>query len=309
MKSTNPKVSLTAGNGRSGKILAFFAVLLPVLMGMAGLVTDGGMLMTSYRNAQQVADAAATAGALDLNRGSNSAVAAATARSYVQQYNALATAQVTVNIPPASGPYSGNSNYVEVIVNYPTSTYFIHLLGINQSQTVQTRAVAGSEASTVGAAVVVLDPDPLPLSIDPITNLLSTPLQPNLGGFESLGLGNVKVNGAVLVNTEWGGVDQNGNPAGINAGPPYGASCTPLIQLTKLGAVDIRVVGGVDNPNNYTAFASGKPSPLQANKKPVPDPFEDLPVPTLAADSSNVSVTSYGGVSVVGLPLIGPVKQ
>ncbi len=294
---------------RTGKILVFFVVLLPALFGIVGLVIDGGMLMSSYRNAQQAADAAATAAALDLNLGNGSGAAVSTATNYVRQYNALADAQVVVNIPPASGAFRGNSNYVEVLVDCQSSTYFIQLLGVNSHQTVEARAVAGSEASTAGAAVVVLDPDPSPLSVPPVTALLTMPLQPNIGALECLGVGNVKVDGAVLVNNDWGGVDQNGNPAGRDSGPPYGASCTPVAALTKLSARDIRVVGGVDNPRNYAAFASGNPSPLQANKRPVPDPLIDLPVPTIAADGANVSTTSFGGVTVAGLPLVGPVQQ
>jgi hypothetical protein len=108
------------------------------------------------------------------------------------------------------------------------------------------------------------------------------------------------------VNTEWGGVDQNGNPAGDGPGPPYAVSCTPLLSLTKLLASDIRVVGGVDKASNYGNVSAGKPSPLYANRLPVPDPLLTLPVPTIGADPANVNGDYYGGVSVA-LPLGAPV--
>ena len=114
----------------------------------------------------------------------------------------------------------------------------------------------------------------------------------------------MNVNGAVLVNTTWGGVDENGNPAGTSSGPPYGISCTPLISLTHLNALNIRVSGGVDSPNNYGNYKSGQASPLRANQLAVPDPFQSLAVPTTASDSANVNTTNYGGVRVVNLPLI-----
>ncbi len=76
-----------------------------------------------------------------------------------------------------------------------------------------------------------------------------------------LGLGPLSVNGAVLVNNQWGGVDQNGNPAGSGSGPPYGACCMPLLPLTTLAALNIRVVGGVDNQKNYLNYDSGQASP------------------------------------------------
>ena len=127
-----------------------------------------------------------------------------------------------------------------------------------------------------------------------------------LGGLEVLGAGSTNVNGAVFVNTKWGGVDEDGNPAGDSAGPPYGISCSPLVALTKLKARDIRVAGGVDNQQNYAAYSAGGRSPLKANQIPVPDPFKGLPVPTTGSDPGNVNSQSYGGVQVVALPLLSP---
>jgi hypothetical protein len=68
----------------------------------------------------------------------------------------------------------------------------------------------------------------------------------------------------------------------------------------------LRVVGGVDNPDYYGPLNVGEPQPLQAGRLPVPDPFDDLSVPTLAADAVNVSATEYGGRTVAGLPVLGP---
>src|SRR5262245_28064474 len=89
---------------RPGKILVLFALLLPVLLGMAGLTIDGGLLMTSQRSAQNAADAAALAAAYDLMRGKSTTAATATAKTTVTSYNGLSKATVTVNIGPASGP-------------------------------------------------------------------------------------------------------------------------------------------------------------------------------------------------------------
>ena len=132
------------------------------------------------------------------------------------------------------------------------------------------------------------------------------PLPAITGGFEIEGLGDFAVDGAVLVNNRWGGVNENGDPAGESAGPPYAVACTPLLPLTRLAVRDIRVVGGVDNPANYASFDSGEPSPLRANRLPVPDPYAELPVPTTSTDPSNVNATLRGQVTVTGLPLVGP---
>lgn len=287
---------------RSGKILVLFAVLLPVLLGVAGLVIDGSLLMSEHRGAQHVADAAATAAARMLQLGKSSSVARQRAEDIVQQYNDLAEATVVINIPPTSGGYTGNSNFVEVQITQPTTTHFVNFVGGGSSQ-VRSRAVAGYEASTAGAAIAVLDPDPAPLSV---AGVLTLPALPTLlGGLEVLGAGRLQVDGAVIVNTEWGGYDEDNNRAGDRPSPPSGVSCTPVLALTKLRARDLRVVGGVDDPDNYGNFTSGERSPLQANSLPYPDPLADLPVPTTTVDSANVNATNRGGVRIIGLP-IGP---
>jgi hypothetical protein len=166
------------------------------------------------------------------------------------------------------------------------------------------RAVAGVDDVTEGAAVVVLDPDPAPLSVQAVGTL---PVLPTItAGFEIEGAGDFLVDGAVLVNTRWGGVDENGDPAGDGPGPPYGVACMPVLALTGVRARDIRVAGGVDNPDNYAHFVSGEESPLQANRLPVADPNESLPVPTVSSDPDNVSAISRGSVTVTGLSLVGP---
>ncbi|MEX2287982.1 MAG: pilus assembly protein TadG-related protein [Planctomycetaceae bacterium] len=289
---------------REGKILVLFAVLLPALLTMAGLVIDGSLMMAEYRGAQHVADAAATAAARVLQMEEGIAAAQQRAREVVQAENGLTDAEVSVNIPPEDGPYAGNANFVEVEIVQPTEIRFYNFVGGQRHQKVRTRAVAGFETSTAPAAIVVLDPDPKPFALPPLVGLPSLPSL--LGGLEVLGAGQLRVDGALIVNTEWGGVDEDNNPSGNGPSPPYGASCTPLLSLTKVLARDIRVVGGVDDPKNYGHFTAGKSSPLTANSLPVPDPLANLPVPTTSVDPTNVVATSYGGVQVIGLPLLPP---
>ena len=155
--------------------------------------------------------------------------------------------------------------------------------------------------------VLEANPPGVTVNLAPYVTLSETLPALQIGGLEVLGLGQFKVNGAVLDNNQWGGVDQNGNPAGSGSGPPYGASCMPLLSLMSLAAINIRVVGGVDNQSNYGSYTAGKPSPLVATL-PVPDSLLSVPVPTTGADSANVVATTYGGVQVIGIPLITPPK-
>jgi Flp pilus assembly protein TadG len=291
-------------DSRPGKILVLFTILLPTLLAMTGLVLDGGTLMLDARHAQHAADAAATAAATQLRLGRSTATAQSAAQAEVQTVYGWPDATVTVTRPPQSGAYAGSQQHVHVRIKRDTPLQFMPLVTGNWQEQVVAEATAGYEDSTAGAAVVVLDPSPAPLSILNLPLLL--PSLPSLiGGLEVLGLGKAEVHGAVLVNCKWGGVDEQGQPAGSNSGPPYAVACTPLLSLSKLKARDLRVVGGVDRKQNYSPLASNQPAPLKANRMPVLDPLRDLPVPTIAVDPANVRSTNHGGKLLIGLP-IGP---
>jgi len=295
----------TFGHRRSAGVLVILAIALPMLIGIAGLVLDTSILFAAHRNLQSAADAAATAAAMTIYQGGSVAQAQATATTAVQGDNSLPDATVALSVPPASGPYAGNSSYAQVVVTRKASTFLIQVLGGSSIQTIQATSTAGAQAATAGGAICLLDPNPpgITVNLAPVAPLSLT-LPPILGGLQVLGLGQLQVSGAVLDNNQWGGVDQNGNPAGSGPAPPYAASCTPLVSLTNVAAQDIRVVGGVDNPHNFGSINAGQPSPLRCNALPVPDPFSGVPAPTMAADSKNVVGTTYGGVTVIGLPLL-----
>src|SRR5580704_7842018 len=223
----------TFGHRRSAGVLVILAIALPMLVGIAGLVLDTSILFASHRNLQSAADAAATAAAMTIYQGGSVADATAAATTAVQNDNLLTDATVALSVPPTSGPYAGNADYAQVNVTRKASTYFIQVLAGSSVQTIEASSVAGSQASTAGGALVLLDPNPPGISVNlaPVAPLALT-LPPILGGLQVLGLGQFKVNGAVLDNNQWGGVDQNGNPAGSGPAPPYAASCTPLVSLT-----------------------------------------------------------------------------
>jgi hypothetical protein len=138
-----------------------FALLLPVLLGMVGLVIDCGLLIAAQRSVQNAADAAAMAAAMASlsGRGDPQTVAS----NFVTQYNGLTTATLTTfNNPPASGPHAGSSQYYEVVVTSPVSMLFMPVLRVDQNQFVQARAVAGCETVPAGEVVAALDPTASP---------------------------------------------------------------------------------------------------------------------------------------------------
>src|SRR5262245_9758760 len=181
---------------RPGKILVLFALLLPVLLGMVGLVIDSGLAMAAHRRVRNAADAAALAAALDLFRGETTGTAKATAAAMVTTNNGLGSASVTVNIGKeiTTGPYAGKPTFVEVLVSLDVSTTFMQVLGVTKS-TVGGRAVAGFEPVAPEGAIT-LDPNAIP-------------------GISIQGNATLKVKGAVLVNSVGRGVDQYGDPVNL----------------------------------------------------------------------------------------------
>ncbi len=260
---------------RAGAILVITVVVAVVLFGLLGLVIDAGQLMSAHRMTRNAADAAATAAAMDLLTGRSHATAAATATTFVRQHNGLPSASVTVNIPPASGPHAGNSQFVEVIVNNDVGMAFIQILGIGSTQTVQGRAVAGWEGVTVGAGVIALDRNARP-------------------GIDLTGNGSLIVNGTVLVNSDGGGMTEYGLP--INNGG--GGTAITTSGNGKLYAKQVLSVGGVSNSSkikNYDTFNSQ--SPLQTGTVGQPDPYRYLPPPTTA---NGAVANNFGAIKLSG---------
>ncbi len=258
---------------RPSKALVVFALLAPVLLGMLGLVLDGGLMASAHRQTQNAADAAALAAAMDLFRGRGVASATASATTYVQNYNGLASASVTLNSPPSTGPYAGNNQFVEVVVSYTVNTLLIQILRMNNTQSVSARAVAGWEPVTAGEGVGVLDPNP----------------SGNTGLSVSGNGTTLKVKGRIVVNA----TDANAAATASNG--------------TVVKAVKIEVVGGVNNPANFQPYNTGDPSPLTTGALPEPDPLINLGTPMVGAsgffnrDLGSPSVTN-GGASGLVLP-------
>ena len=277
---------------RRGVVMVLFALLLIMLLGLVGLVVDGGFLLATHRQVQNAADAAALAAALDKQRGRSDSNALNTANTFLQTYNGLPNApalvaNTTFNIPPQTGPYAGDARYVEVIATAPVQTLFIHVLGINRTNNVTARAVAGYESVAAGEGVMVLD-------------RAATP------GLGVTGGGRIRVNGRVVVNSEGGGVDEFAVPVPPAADLPPGSvglqvqSSNDVPPPGIYGTI-VDVVGGAHDQSTpfiyqYTPAPNGpdpnQPSPFHARSLPEPDPLIQLPTPTT---SNGVDATDYVG--------------
>ena len=100
--------------------MVLFALMIPGIVALMGLIVDMGRLLAERRQLQATADASAWAAATEVLWGSPGN-AGAVAQWYAQQngYGPTSDATVTVSQPPTSGAYVGQSEYVQVTVRRP----------------------------------------------------------------------------------------------------------------------------------------------------------------------------------------------
>ena len=130
-------------------------MLLITLIGFVALSTDVGLLWTERRQMQTATDAAAIAAATALRSSASVTAAADNVASLNGFTNGTNSTTITVTNPPATGPFAGKSNYVEVLISQPEPTYFLRVLGYS-TVTVSTMAVSGAQNSA--GCIYALDP-------------------------------------------------------------------------------------------------------------------------------------------------------
>ncbi len=138
-----PRIKEALTGGERGQIVVMVALFMVVMLGMTGLVIDGGRFYQQRRDQQNAADSAALAAAhqMFLDEGAWSVEAQAAAEYYADQHG-YDVDHVTVNHPPQSGDHAGDSDFVEVIIEESPETVFMQVV-LSGSYNVQARAVAG----------------------------------------------------------------------------------------------------------------------------------------------------------------------
>lgn len=253
---------------RKASVLPLFTLLLPVLVGILGLVIDTGLLLASHRQAQNAADASALAAALRLLRGESRSQLQSDVETFVGVHNGLRQASVTVAVGSevTHGPYAGNPRCVEVNVTYVVTTAFMRVLG--------------PESSTVSArAVAVVEPLPTPEGLI----LLNGSTVPGLHVRENATL---TVNGSLVVNSPGRGVDQYGQA--VDWGYPASAIATG--SRSVIAADHVQVRGGVEDASVFRSRTPGGANPLFSGAGSAADPLAALPVPS---PSNTPSINSW----------------
>ncbi len=122
------KIVRHSGDNEGGQIIVLVAILMVGLVAVVGLVTDGGLVFSQRRDLQNAADAAALAGAMQIDENAYRASGAVAldegaARQAAEEYLAAeSNISYSVLVRPAR---------VEVSVSRHASTGFLKVIGID----------------------------------------------------------------------------------------------------------------------------------------------------------------------------------
>jgi hypothetical protein len=142
----------------NGAAAVMLALALSTVLGLAGLGTEVAAWYTAKQTMQGATDAAAFTAVTAKSAGASAAQFTTEARSIASNYgyaNGTAGVTVTVNNPPLSGSYAGNSSAVEVIISQP-QTPLISGVIMSSGPTIKARSVAAAVTTGTGC-VLTLD--------------------------------------------------------------------------------------------------------------------------------------------------------
>jgi hypothetical protein len=208
------------------------------LIGFVALTVDVGFAYRERQDTQQASDAAALAGARIL-RENGSYEAAATEAYEVASANGFEDGvdgvDVVVHAPPTTGPFAGQSMFVEVQIDSGSDAYFSQVLGF-EAFDVDARAVAGGIGVNGDYGIVALNPT-VCKAVDLNGNIGITIQAAGIFVNSSCPTDAFWANGNVTVNTEVnsvvGGWDGTGTIS-INPPPTPASPITdPLANLVE----------------------------------------------------------------------------
>ncbi|WP_334404997.1 TadE/TadG family type IV pilus assembly protein [Bradyrhizobium sp. AZCC 2289] len=129
---------------QSGSYVLVVALMMPVLLGSAGLGTEAVWWLYKHKNMQSAADSGAVSAATAGTNLTNQANSVTASYGYA---NGVKNVTVTVNQPPTIGNFTKNSGAVEVIVSQPQPRLLSALFGTGDVP-ITARAVALSNPGT-----------------------------------------------------------------------------------------------------------------------------------------------------------------
>jgi Flp pilus assembly protein TadG len=136
-----------------GQAIPLIGLLLVILIGMAGLVVDGGQLTMQYRASQNAADAAALTAAIHLTNGYTE-TQSTTLATTVAVRNQIPAADLSIAYYDSSGAQTATALSVASVtatVTHSFSTLFLPIVGINSGRVSTSATVSVTQG---GAACV-----------------------------------------------------------------------------------------------------------------------------------------------------------
>ncbi|MCZ6606035.1 MAG: pilus assembly protein TadG-related protein [Alphaproteobacteria bacterium] len=257
---------------KRGGVLVYTALLMPVLLGFAGLAVDGGTWYALRRSAQSAADAGAIAGAFEIIRSKGASVNIAAVDS-VAIHGFTTTDGDTINVswPPTSGPNKNDLDAVEVVVSRPSPLMFSSLF-LSDKFDINARAVA-KVATIMEGCMIALS-------------------ESSRASFKTHGIGNVTLDCTVYSNSD--------DPDSIIQ---VGSSCINAGAVYAVGGV----TGTCVNPSPVV-HARGIADPLAD----VPEPTYagcDVPGKTTVKKGATLTLdpgTYCGNFSIHGELILNP---
>ncbi len=148
----------TFARNKLGSVMLMSGLMMPVLIGFAGLGLDVTIWYLAKRQIQTAADAGAIAGAHTLAKGGTKGAAQQAVDIDVElnDFAIDATNTSTAHIPPITGAYVGDNNAIEVYVTLSQPLYFMAMFGTGPID-IEARAVAAKLAAGIGSCVMGLN--------------------------------------------------------------------------------------------------------------------------------------------------------
>ncbi|MBB4366899.1 Flp pilus assembly protein TadG [Bradyrhizobium sp. CIR48] len=182
---------------QSGTYVIISALLMPVLVGTAGLGTEVGWWYYKHKNMQSAADSGAVSAATAITAGGDMGSEANAVTANYGYANAVNNVTVVVNQPPKTGNYTSNPQAIEVTVSQAQRRLLSSLFG-SEPVLITARAVALPNSGT--GCVLALNSSASPavnVSGGNQLNLIKCNLYSNSGASPSL---NVAGSASVAAN-------------------------------------------------------------------------------------------------------------
>jgi Flp pilus assembly protein TadG len=252
----------------SGGYLVVAGLVMPAMVGVIGLATEGGAWYLKHRTMQNAADSAAISAATAYYTQGNATGLDVQAQAVTAAYglvNGTNNVTVTTNQPPATGPNVAVKKAVEVIISQPQNRLFSALWG-SGTVGIQARAVAVGMGGK--GCVVSLD-------------------KTDSGATTTIGSATVNLNSCSLY-------DNSSSPSALSVG---GSS--------TISAESVNVVGGISGGSGISTTDgtyTGQ-SPIDDPYASTPNPSFSGCAQTNYSDNSKNPVTLNPGVYCGGMKL------